>query len=607
MLGRDPGDIEGKPIVDIMGDEGFSTIRPHVDRVLDGQRVEYESDVSFASVGIRSLRVVYTPDRDIDGEIVGWIASILDVTDHRGARDAHALVTSIVDSSVDAIVTKDLDGNITSWNAAAHQLFGYSADEMIGKPIRTLIPPERQSEEDDILARLRQGERIDHFETVRIAKDGRRLDISVTISPLRNASGAIIGASKIARDISALKAAAAELQKANRLKDEFLASLSHELRTPLNAILGYSRMLRTGMLPPDRQEKAIETIERNATSLTQIVEDVLDVSRIVSGKIRLNVQPVDFPEIVRNAIEAVTPAADAKNIRIEAVIDPHAAPIAGDPERLQQILWNLLSNAVKFTGKAGKVQVRLGRVNSHVELSVSDTGVGISPEFLPHVFERFRQADAGIARERGGLGLGLSIARHLTEMHGGTIEAASGGVGQGATFRLKMPLMIIHAVRESTTRVHPRSPSRASAISVVDLEKVHILAVDDDADALSLVAEVLEAAGARVSTARSAEDALRQVSTEVPNVLIADLGMPHVDGFQLIEQVRRHRNPLVRAIPAAALTAYARSDDRVKALRAGFQIHLAKPIDPAELVTTIAALAKRFTPEAPEGEPEPSA
>jgi PAS domain S-box-containing protein len=607
MLGRDPADIEGKPIVDIMGDEGFSTIRPHVDRVLDGQRVEYESDVSFAGVGIRSLRVVYTPDRDIDGEVVGWIASILDISDNRGARDARALVTSIVDSSVDAIVTKDLAGSITSWNAAAHQLFGYSADEMIGKPIRTLIPPERQSEEDDIMARLRQGERIDHFETVRIAKDGRRLDISVTISPLRNASGAIIGASKIARDISALKAAEEELQQANRLKDEFLASLSHELRTPLNAILGYSRMLRTGMLPPSRHEKAIETIERNATSLTQIVEDVLDVSRIVSGKIRLNVQPVDFPEIARNAIDAVTPAADAKNIRIETVIDPHAAPIAGDPERLQQILWNLLSNAVKFTGKAGKVQVRLERVNSYVELSVSDTGVGISPEFLPHVFERFRQADAGIARERGGLGLGLSIARQLTEMHGGTIEAASGGVGQGATFRLKMPLMIIHPVRESTTRVHPRSPSRAGAIPVVDLEKVHILAVDDDVDALSLVAELLEAAGARVSTARSAEDALRQVSTDVPNVLIADLGMPHVDGFQLIEQVRRHRNARVRAIPAAALTAYARSDDRVKALRAGFQIHLAKPIDPAELVTTIAALAKRFTPDAPEGESEPSA
>ena len=603
MLGRDPADIEGSPIVDIMGDEGFSTIRPHVDRVLDGQRVEYESEVSFAGVGIRTLRVVYTPDRDSHGEIVGWIASILDITDHHGARDARAFVTSIVDSSVDAIVTKDLDGIITSWNAAAHQLFGYTANEMIGKPIRMLIPPERQSEEDDILARLRQGERIEHFETVRIAKDGRRLDISVTISPLRNATGAIIGASKIARDISVLKAAEAELQQANRLKDEFLASFSHELRTPLNAILGYSRMLRTGMLPPGKQEKAIETIERNATSLTQIVEEVLDVSRIVSGKIRLDVQPVDFPEIVRNAIDAVAPAADAKNIRIETIIDPHAAPVAGDPERLQQIIWNLLSNAMKFTGKAGKVQVRLERVNSHVELSVSDTGVGISPEFLPHVFERFRQADAGIARERGGLGLGLSIARHLTELHGGTIEAASGGLGQGATFRLKMPLMIIHPVRERTTRVHPRSPSRASAIGAGDLEKVHILAVDDDADALALVAELLEAAGARVSTARSAEDALRQVSSEAPNVLIADLGMPHVDGFQLIERLRRHRDPRVRAIPAAALTAYARSDDRVKALRAGFQIHLAKPIDPGELVATIAALAKRFTPE---GESDPS-
>ena len=209
MLGRDPADIEGKRIVDIMGDDGFATIRPHVDRVLHGHRVEYESEVSFAGVGIRSLRVVYTPDREIDGEIVGWIASILDITDQRGARDVRALVNSIVDSSFDAIITKDLDGNITSWNAAAQQLFGYSADEMIGKPIRMLIPAERQPEEDDILARLRQGERIEHFETVRIAKDGRRLDISATISPLRNASGAIIGASNIARDISVFKAAEA--------------------------------------------------------------------------------------------------------------------------------------------------------------------------------------------------------------------------------------------------------------------------------------------------------------------------------------------------------------------------------------------------------------
>jgi CheY-like chemotaxis protein/anti-sigma regulatory factor (Ser/Thr protein kinase) len=379
----------------------------------------------------------------------------------------------------------------------------------------------------------------------------------------------------------------AAAQEASRLKDDFLASLSHELRTPLNAILGYARMLRTGILGPERYDKGIETIERNATSLTQLVEDVLDISRIVSGKIRLNVQPVEFPDIVRRAVDAVTPAADAKTVRVEIVIDPQAAPVSGDPERLQQILWNLLANAVKFTGKGGQVQVRLERVNSHVEVAVSDTGVGIAPEFLPHVFERFRQADSGIARAHGGLGLGLSIAKQLTEMHGGTIDAASSGLGTGATFRVKLPLMIVHPTRADSERVHPRSPAGLSTIRTGDLQGVHVLAVDDDADALSLLSEVLNAAGARVSAAHSAEEAFRQLDTEPPSVLVSDLGMPHVDGFALIEQVRRHRNPIVRRLPAAALTAYARSDDRMRALRAGFQIHLAKPIDPAELVTTV--------------------
>jgi signal transduction histidine kinase/ActR/RegA family two-component response regulator len=391
----------------------------------------------------------------------------------------------------------------------------------------------------------------------------------------------------------------AAAQEASRLKDDFLASLSHELRTPLNAILGYARMLRAGMIGPDRHGKAIETIERNATSLTQIVEDVLDISRIVAGKLRLNVQPVDLPDIVRHAVEAVTPAADARGVRLETVLDPGAAPVSGDPERLQQILWNLLANAVKFTTRGGKVQVRLERVNSHLEVSVSDTGIGIAPEFLPHVFERFRQAHGGLDRERGGLGLGLSIARQLTEMHGGTIEAASDGPGLGSTFRLKLPLMIVHASREPSERVHPRSASGSRTIPVGELHGVHVLAVDDEADAVSLLAELLDAAGARVTTAQSVDDALRHLETHAPTVMITDLGMPHADGFQLIERVRHHRNPVVRRMPAAALTAYARSEDRVRALRAGFQIHLAKPIDPAELVTTIATLVKRFSPDEP--------
>jgi len=397
------------------------------------------------------------------------------------------------------------------------------------------------------------------------------------------------------------------VQEASRIKDDFLASLSHELRTPLNAILGYARMLQTGMIPPDRQKKAIDTIERNATSLTQIVEDVLDISRIVSGKIRLNVQPVDFPEIVRRAIDAIAPAAEAKGVRIETLLDPRASPISGDPERLQQVLWNLLSNAVKFTNRDGKVQVRLERINSHVEVAVSDTGIGIAPEFLPHVFERFRQADAGITRERGGLGLGLSIARQLTEMHGGTIEVSSGGTGQGATFRLKIPLMIVHPAREEYPRANPKSAASTSTgdTALGDLRNVHVLAVDDERDALTLLTEVLQTAGARVTTAQSVEEALSRLDGDPPDVVVADLGMPILDGFQLITRLRRHRDPRVREIPAAALTAYARSDDRVRALRAGFQIHLAKPIDPAELVTTIAALARRFIEDSPGDTPDP--
>jgi signal transduction histidine kinase/DNA-binding response OmpR family regulator len=391
-----------------------------------------------------------------------------------------------------------------------------------------------------------------------------------------------------------------KVQEASRLKDEFLASLSHELRTPLNAIVGYARMLRNGMVPPDKHQMAIDTIDRNATSLTQIVEDVLDISRIVSGKIRLDVQPVEFPDVVRSAIDAITPAADAKGVRLETVLNPQAAPISGDPERLQQVMWNLLSNAVKFTKRGGRVQVRLERVESHVEVAVSDTGVGISKEFLPHVFERFRQSDAGIARKHGGLGLGLSIARQLTELHGGTIDASSGGVGQGATFRVKLPLRIVHPASSEPLPVHPRSTPSTQHIAIDDLRDVHVLVVDDERDALALMTAVLESAGARVSTALSSQEAVARLDAEVPDVIVADLGMPQEDGLQFIQRIRRHANSRVRNVPAAALTAYARSDDRMRALRAGFHIHLAKPIDPPELVTTIAALVQRFTGQKPD-------
>jgi PAS domain S-box-containing protein len=510
-------------------------------------------------------------------------------------------LAAIVESSDDAIISKDLNGIVTSWNAAAERIFGYTAEEMIGASIRTIIPEDRQSEEDRTLATIRRGDRVDHFETVRRSKTGRLINISLTVSPVRAADGRILGASKVARDITQLKAAEAErhrllenAQDASRLKDEFLASLSHELRTPLNAILGYARIVRSGLIGPDKRDKAIETIERNANALARIVEDVLDVSRIISGKMRLNVQPVDLADVVQASIDAVAPGADARGIRLETVLDPLPHPISGDPDRLQQVLWNLLSNAVKFTNRGGRVQVRLARVDSHVEVVVSDTGVGIAPEFLPHLFERFRQADASTTRERGGLGLGLAIARQLVEMHGGTIDVASGGRDLGSTFRVKLPVMIVHSVRDEGPRVHPRSDRRKPDPVAHDLRSVRVLVVDDDRDALSLVEDVLTAAGAQVRTAHSAKEALAALDAEAPNVLVADLGMPHMDGFELIARVRSHDNPDVRDVPAAALTAYARSDDRMKALRAGFHIHLAKPIEPDELVTTVDALARRF-------------
>ncbi len=308
----------------------------------------------------------------------------------------------------------------------------------------------------------------------------------------------------------------AEAQAANQLKDEFLAVLSHELRTPLNAIVGYARLLRGGILPPDKAARGMETLERNATWLTQIVEDVLDVSRIVSGKIRLDVQPVELPLIVDNAVATIQPAADAKNVRIHTIVDPGVGPVSGDPGRLQQVVWNLMSNAVKFTPKHGRVHVRLERVNSHVEIVVSDTGVGIHPDFLQHVFERFRQAEAGTTRKTGGLGLGLAIVRHIVEMHGGTVEASSAGEGQGATFRVRLPLMAVQPELVEKRREHPRTERREPLTGLGDLQNVRVLAVDDEEDALTLLRVVLETAGAEVTTMSSPLTALERMAEVNP-------------------------------------------------------------------------------------------
>jgi PAS domain S-box-containing protein len=741
------------------------------DRIRTGEAVGHFETIRQRKDGtLIPVSLTVSPIHDEAGHVVGSSKIARDITDRTRADAATRRLAAVVDWSDDAIITKTPDSLITSWNPAAERMFGYTPAEAIGQSIRMLIPPALQQEEDAVLAKIQAGVGLDHFETVRRRKDGALVSISLTVSPLRNEQGEIVGASTIARDITersrllalareqaaiteqlgdvgavvagsldrdtilhkvtdtatalthaecgaflynvrrapfgdsdllytvagvpkgafagfpqpwapavfgptcrgegtirlddvtqdprygqhapdgslpagpppvrsyltvpvtdvhgdvlgelffghsrvgmftaqharvAEKIAAwasvalensrlyDETQDANRMKDEFLAILSHELRTPLNAIVGYARLLRGGILTGEKAARGLETLDRNATWLTQIVEDVLDVSRIVSGKIRLDVQPVELPVIVDNAVATVQPAADAKGVRLQAIIDPNVGPVAGDPDRLQQVIWNLLGNAVKFTPKRGRIQVRLERVDSHIDVVVSDTGAGIRADFLPYVFERFRQEDAGTTRKTGGLGLGLALVRHIVEMHGGTVHAASGGRGQGATFRVRFPVMVVHPAGVTTSRVHPRTDRMTPLSGLDDLHGIHVLAVDDDADTLTLLRVVLEAAGAEVTTILSPLAALERIEAVRPHVIVVDLGMPEMDGFALIARIRASPHTHVREVPAAALTAFARSEDRTKALRSGFDMHLAKPVDPGELVASVATLAKR--------------
>jgi PAS domain S-box-containing protein len=837
------------------------------------------------------------------------------------SEEARALLASIVESSDDAILSKDMDGIILSWNRGAERLYGYTAEEVVGRPVYLLMPPERAEDFPTIMTRLRRGEKVDHYETERVRKDGQRLHVSLTVSPILDSSGKVIGASAIARDITERKrtqgalsataerlnlaltaadlgdwswdaatdmvtfseraaeifgippgphmtwtdmqgllheddrdqarqqveqavaeggrydieyrvnrpdgtqvwvsalgraqyddggqalgmygvvhditarkqaeealreqseivetinrigvmlsaeleqeklvqavtdaateltgaqfgsffynvfneqggeymlytlsgvpreafshfpmpratdlfgptfrgegtvliadvkqdprygknspyygmppghlpvtsylavpvisrsgevigglffghpdpgvfnerdariveglaaqtaiamdnarlyqkaqqavaereellnreqAAREEAETASRAKDEFLGMLSHELRTPLNAMMGWTRMLQTDKLDEGMIKRAVETINRNVQLQARLIEDMLDVSRIISGKLRLDAQPTDPTMVVNAALDTLRPAADAKNIRLQVVMDFGAGLVLGDPARLQQVIWNLLSNAIKFTPKGGKVQVQLERVNSHIEITVSDTGPGIEEGFLPHVFERFRQADSTSSRTHGGLGLGLAIVRHLVEMHGGTVEAGNRADMNGAVFTVRLPLMILRkptgTLGVDAERVHPTAGGNLPFDSPPVLDGLRVLAVDDEADARQLLAAVLERCGAEVRTCASASEALEALEQYKPDILVSDIGMPDEDGYSLMERVRASEAGRGERIPAVALTAYARVEDRLRALSAGYNMHVPKPVEPAELAMVIASLTHR--------------
>ncbi|MFY9622165.1 MAG: PAS domain S-box protein [Pyrinomonadaceae bacterium] len=555
---------------------------------------DFEVTHEFQTIGTRTMllnaRRMETERRGAERIVL----VIHDITDRKRAERELRHMASIVETTDDAVISKNLDGIITSWNPAAERLYGYQAAEMIGKPVAILIPTEWPDEEPKILARIRRGERIDHYETVRVAKGGRRLDVSLTVSPLHDATGQIVGASKIARDITeqkrtqeeiarllaAERAARQDAEVASRTKDEFLATLSHELRTPLTAMLGWLTILRGHKLDQATAEHAIETIERNAKAQAQLIEDLVDISRIVGGKLNLEVVPTELMPIVDAAIEVVRPAADAKAITIEVNYDATVGPVSGDASRLQQIVWNLLSNAVKFTPKGGKVSIDFRRQNGFAEVVISDTGIGISADFLPHVFERFRQAESTATRSHRGMGLGLAIVRHLIELHGGTVTAASDGENRGTTITIHLPLAPAEKRRAA------RPAQKKNGDNGHELKGLRILLVEDEPDARELIAMVLKSSGAQVEAVDTAQGAFESLSTAAPDVLVSDIGLPLESGYDLIRKVRAMASD-TKKVPAIALTAFATENDRKLSLSAGFQAHLAKPVEPGDLLEAI--------------------
>ena len=388
------------------------------------------------------------------------------------------------------------------------------------------------------------------------------------------------------------RSARSAAERASAVKDEFLATVSHELRTPLNAILGWSQMLRLGQARPEHLEKGLATIERNARAQTQLIDDLLDMSRILAGKVRLDVQSVAPTTFIEAAIDTVRPAAAAKGVSIIPMLEWSAGTVLGDPSRLQQVLWNLLSNAIKFTPSGGKIQITLVRTSSHIEISVSDTGIGIPAEFLPHVFDRFRQAEGTTTRRHGGLGLGLSIVKHVVELHGGVVQAHSAGKERGSTFVVTLP---VGAAEPPPASEVPAGTPLAPGVDFhpTDLRGAKVLVVDDEEDSREVIAQLLAQCGAQSLTARSADEALQLLESERPDAIVSDIGMPDVDGYELLRRVRRLEQSIGGRIPAVALTAFVRPEDRMRALRAGFLVHLAKPVEPAELVASIASALGR--------------
>ena len=552
------------------------------------------------------------PSKDASGKISGWFGTATDVNDFRKAVDAvrtsEERFRRMADSAPVLIWISDTVSGCTWFNRPWLDFTGRKLEDEIGTGWTKFVHPDDIGETLDAY-RVAYEERKAFEVDYRIKRqDGVYRWLLDRAIPLFDHDGTFTGYIGGCIDITERKeaeensgallkieqAARAEAERTALLKDEFLATVSHEMRTPLTAMLGWVQLLRNGSLPSETVPQALETIERNARAQAKLIDDLLDMSRILSGRLRLDVQKVNLIDIVEGAIAAAEPAAAAKKIRINSQLDVEFPFVSGDSSRLQQVTWNLLNNAIKFTPAAGEVNVKVERAGSQLEITVADTGEGIDPQFLPHVFERFRQQDASTSRKHQGLGLGLAIVKQLVELHGGSVRATSPGIGQGSSFIVRLPLAAAFINDRPAEKVAARSDRLPDSQLLPSLLGTKILVVDDDDDARELLRSILAQSGASVRTAASAAEAMEQFDSRPPNILISDIGMPHEDGYELIKQVRaREREAGSIRIPALALTAFARSDDRRKAINAGFHMHLAKPVEPSELVTVVASLVKR--------------
>jgi PAS domain S-box-containing protein len=552
----------------------------------EGRAVRGQMIIVERPDGTRASIMPYpTPLRDRQGKIVGGINMLLDVTRSNEAEIASRRLAAIVESSDDAIISKTLEGIVTSWNRGAEKIFGYTAAEAIGQHISLIIPLERRAEEDDVLAHLRRGEKIDHFETERQTKDGRRLNISLTVSPIKDSTGRIIGASKVARDITERKRAEEQLLEAKReaeaashAKDKFLAALSHELRTPLTPVLmAVAAIDMSSDLAPELRDD-ITMIRRNVELEAKLIDDLLDLSLALSGKLRLDLQTVEVNEVVHHVCEICRPFVLEKGINLHCDLPDPSPFVKADPARLQQILWNLLKNATKFTPERGDISVTVSpTIENRVRLQVRDSGIGIALDVLPCIFDAFEQGDADISREFGGMGLGLAITKNLVELHRGTIRAESGGAKQGSTFTVEFPLVS----KNVNEQARPAESASASG------ETLRILFVDDNDDTAFVLSKFLTASGYVVKTAGTAVAALELASKEPFDIIVSDIGLPDVNGYELMKQIRAFY-----PIQGIAMSGYGMEDDLRKSREAGFSDHIVKPASLSQLERSIHRLQR---------------